>query len=164
MTRLSAFTALGCGTISLFHSGKPSHKWNEWCFRPPLSTYRLNRARRTSSGLRDEWHDTALQTQGSKFEPWRSEAEHATSRSRRLSKILNLYKWVGNKIVFLWNLETEVALIPVAYLHSTFSDLKNIAILAYLLLYFVPSVYFLHLCCFIFLTSCTQTTHISILK
>ena len=32
--------------------------------------------------------DTVLLTQDSKFEPWRSEAEHATSRSRRLPTIL----------------------------------------------------------------------------
>ena len=43
-------------------------KWNESGFRPPLCTYRLN------------WDDTALQTQDSKFKPWRSEAEHATQR------------------------------------------------------------------------------------
>ena len=49
---------------------------------PPLSTYRLNWARRTSWGWWDDWNDTVLQTQDSKFEPWRSKAEHATSRSR----------------------------------------------------------------------------------
>ena len=52
--------------------------------RAPLCTYRLNWARRNSWGWWDEWDDTVLQTQDSKFEPWRSEAEHATSRSRRL--------------------------------------------------------------------------------
>ena len=55
-------------------------KWNESGFRPPLCTYRLNWARRTSWGWWDDWDDTVLQTQDSKFEPWRSEAEHATSR------------------------------------------------------------------------------------
>ena len=59
------------------------HK-NESGFRPPLCTFRLNWARRTSWGWWDDWDDTVLQTQDSKFEPWRSEAEHATSRSRRL--------------------------------------------------------------------------------
>ena len=63
-------------------------KWNESGFRPPLCTYRLNWARRTSWGWWDDWDDTVLQTQDSKFEPWRSEAEHATSRSRRLPTIL----------------------------------------------------------------------------
>ena len=63
-------------------------KWNKSGFRPPLCTYRLNWARRTSKGRWDEWDDTVLQTQDSKFEPWRSEAEHATSRSRRLPTIL----------------------------------------------------------------------------
>ena len=53
-------------------------KWNESGFRPPLCTYRLNWARRTSWGWWDDWDDTVLQTQDSKFEPWRSEAEHAT--------------------------------------------------------------------------------------
>ena len=60
------------------------YKWNESGYRPPLCTYRLNWARRTSWGWWDDWDDTVLQTQDSKFEPWRSEAENATSRSRRL--------------------------------------------------------------------------------
>ena len=59
-----------------------SCKWNESGFRPPLCTYRLNWARGTSWRWWDDWDDTVLQTQDSKFEPWRSEAEHATSRSR----------------------------------------------------------------------------------
>ena len=63
-------------------------KWNESGFRPPLCTYRLNWARRTSWGWWDDWDDSVLQTQDPKFEPWRSEAEHATSRSRRLPTIL----------------------------------------------------------------------------
>ena len=70
-----------------------STKWNESGFRPPLCTYRLNWARRTSWGWWDEWDDTVLQTQDSKFEPWRSEAEHATSRSRKLPTILT--RWWG---------------------------------------------------------------------
>ena len=52
-------------------------KWNEPSFRPLLCTYRLNWPRRTSWGWWDEWGDTALQTQDSKFKAWRSEAEHA---------------------------------------------------------------------------------------
>ena len=67
-------------------------------FRPPLCTYRLNWARRTSWGGWDEWNDTVLQTQDSKFEPWRSEAEHATSRSRRLSTILSFTRGWGRNI------------------------------------------------------------------
>ena len=55
------------------------------CFRPFLCTYRLNWARRTFWRWWDEWDDTALETQDSKFKPWRSEVEHATSRSQRLS-------------------------------------------------------------------------------
>ena len=52
--------------------------------KPLLCTYR---ARRTSWGWWDEWDDTALQTEHSTF--WRPEAEHATSRSRRLPTILS---------------------------------------------------------------------------
>ena len=70
-------------------------KWNESGFRPPLCTYRLNWARRTSWGW---WDDTVLQTQDSKFEPWRSEAEHATSRSRRLPTILTFTRGWGRNI------------------------------------------------------------------
>ena len=44
------------------------NKWNESGFRPPLCTYRLNWARRTSWGWWDDWGDTVLQTQDSKFE------------------------------------------------------------------------------------------------
>ena len=69
-------------------------KWNESGFRPPLCTYRLDWARRTSWGWWDDWDDTVLQTQDSKFEPWRSEAEHATSRSRRLPTILTFTRGV----------------------------------------------------------------------
>ena len=45
-----------------------STKLNECGFRPLLCTYRLNWVRRTSGGWWDEWDDTALQTQDSKFE------------------------------------------------------------------------------------------------
>ena len=73
-------------------------KWNESGFRPPLCTYRLNWARRTSWGWWDDWDDTVLQTQDSKFEPWRSEVEHATSRSRRLPTILTFTRGWGRNI------------------------------------------------------------------
>ena len=73
-------------------------KWNESGFRPPLCTYRLNWARRTSWGWWDDWDDTVLQTQDSRFEPWRSEAEHATSRSRRLPAILTFTRGWGRNI------------------------------------------------------------------
>ena len=73
-------------------------KWNESGFRPPLCTYRLNWARRTSWGWWDDWDDTVLQTQDSKFEPWRSEAEHATSWSRRLPTILTFTRGWGRNI------------------------------------------------------------------
>ena len=48
------------------------------------------------------WLATALQTQDSKLKPWRSEAEHASSRSRRLSMILSFTSgWGRNMFVFL---------------------------------------------------------------
>ena len=53
-------------------------------FRPPLCTYRLNWAIETFWEWWDEWNDAALQTQDCKFESWWSEAEHDTTRSRRL--------------------------------------------------------------------------------
>ena len=82
-------------------------KWNESGFRPPLCTYRLNWAKRTSWGWWDDWDDTVLQTQDSKFEPWRSEAEHATSRSRRLPTILTFTRgWRRNKFCFFQTAET----------------------------------------------------------
>ena len=82
-------------------------KWNESGFRPPLCTYRLNWARRTSWGWWDDWDDTVLQTQDSKFEPWRSEAEHATSQSRRLPAILTFTRgWGRNNFCFFQTAET----------------------------------------------------------
>ena len=81
-------------------------KWNESGFRPPLCTYRLNWARRTSWGWWDDSDDTVLQTQDSKFEPWRSEAEHATSRSRRLPTILTFTRGWGRNICFFQTAET----------------------------------------------------------
>ena len=82
-------------------------KWNESGFRPLLCTYRLNWARRTSWGWWDDWDDTVLQTQDSKFEPWRSEAEHATSRSRRLPTMLTFTRgWGRNIFCFFQTAET----------------------------------------------------------
>ena len=82
-------------------------KWNESGFRPPLCTYRLNWARRTSWGGWGDWDDTVLQTQDSKFEPWRSEAEHATSWSRRLPTILTFTRgWGRNIFCFFQTAET----------------------------------------------------------
>ena len=95
-------------TLALHWTARPGwrvwqeavRKWNESGFRPPLCTYRLNWARRTSWGWWDDWDDTVLQTQDSKFEPWRSEAEHATSRSRRLPTILTFTRgWGRNNFV-----------------------------------------------------------------
>ena len=75
-----------------------SNEMNESGFRPPLCTYRLNWARRTSWGWWDNWDDTVLQTQDSKSEPWWSEAEHATSLSRRLPTILTFTRGWGRNI------------------------------------------------------------------
>ena len=84
--------------ISLYSPNLPKMKLNESGFRPPLCTYRLNWVRRTSWGWWDDWDDTVLQTQDSKFEPWRSETEHATSRSRRLPTILTFTRGWGRNI------------------------------------------------------------------
>ena len=82
-------------------------KWNESGFRPPLCTYRPNWARRTSWGWWDDWDDTVLQTQDLKFEPWWSEAEHATSLSRRLPTILSFTRgWGRNSFCFFQTAET----------------------------------------------------------
>ena len=82
-------------------------KWNESGFRPPLCTYRLNWARKTSWGWWDDWDDTVIQTQDLKFEPWWSEAEHATSRSRRLPTILTFTRgWGRNIFCFFQTAET----------------------------------------------------------
>ena len=87
-----------------YHTKNERRKWDESGFRPPLCTYRLNWARRTSWGWWNDWNDTVLQTQDSKFEPWRSEAENATSRSRRIPIILNFTcGWGGNIFLFLSN-------------------------------------------------------------
>ena len=97
---ISLFEPLLCSVLEMACSGIHPGKWNESGFRPPLCTYRLNWARRTSWGWWDDWDDTVLQTQDSKFEPWRSEAEHATSRSRRLPTILTFTRgWGRNNFV-----------------------------------------------------------------
>ena len=113
--RTSATTyasAIGSATIFktvTFSSRRLSQKkWNESGFRPPLCTYRLNWARITFWGWWDKWDDTVLQTQDSKFEPWRSEAEHATSRSQRLPTILSFTRgWGGGEhLCFFQTAET----------------------------------------------------------
>ena len=85
-------------TINNLHYQRFRHLENESGFRQHLSTYRLNWARRTSWGWWDDWDDTVLQTQVPKFEPWWSEAEHATSRSRRLPTILTFTRGWGRNI------------------------------------------------------------------
>ena len=87
-----------CKARTLLHRSTLVNKWNESGFRPPLCIYRLNWAGRTSWGWCDDWDDTVLQTQDSKFEPRRSEAEHATSRSQRLPTILTFTRGWGRNI------------------------------------------------------------------
>ena len=50
----------------------------------------------------NEIHDTVLQTQDSKFQPWRSEAEHATSRSRGVHVTRRLYILPTGCTCYLW--------------------------------------------------------------
>ena len=71
---------------------------------PPLCTCRLNWARRTSWDWM-RWH--CHQTENSKFEPWRPEAEHATSRSRRFPTILNHYVRAGENHCVSLKLECQ---------------------------------------------------------
>ena len=52
--------------------------------------YRLNWGKRTSW---DGWDDTALRTHDSKFEPWRSEGEYATSRHGGSPEYWFFYGW-----------------------------------------------------------------------
>ena len=73
-------------------------KLNESGFRPHLCTCKLNWTGKTSWGWWDEWDNTALQTQDSKFKPWRSEAEHASSWSRRLPTIVSFMSGWGRNI------------------------------------------------------------------
>ena len=67
-----------------------------------VSAKKWDWARRTSWEWWDDWDDTVLQTQDSKFEPWRSEIEHATSRSRRLPTILIFTRGWGRNIFCLF--------------------------------------------------------------
>ena len=69
-------------------------QWNK------MFPYRLNWARITPWGWWEEWDDTALQTQDSEFEPWRYDAELATSRWLRLPTILHIYEWARKKYLF----------------------------------------------------------------
>ena len=70
-----------CLMRKVFAQGLTPYSLSECCifpYRAQMNT--VNWARRTFWGWWDECDDTALQTQDSKFEPWRSKAEHATSR------------------------------------------------------------------------------------
>ena len=83
-------------------------QYNESGFRSSMCTYGLNWVRRTSWGWWDDWDDTVLQTRDSKFEPWRSEAQHATSRSRRLPTILTFTReWGRNMCCLFQTAETR---------------------------------------------------------
>ena len=67
---------------------------------------RLNWARRTSWG---RWDEITLLSRHRhrKFEPRRSDAEHATSWSRRLPTILNIYEWARKKYFVSLKLEGQ---------------------------------------------------------
>ena len=71
---------------------------NEWRFSLHLFIYRLNWVMRTWWWW-DEWDDTVLCTDNSKFEPWWSQHKHGTSRSRRFPTILNIYEWARKKYI-----------------------------------------------------------------
>ena len=86
-------------------------KCNEYGFRPPLCTYSLNWATRTSSCWWYEWDGTALETQDSKFEPWQSEVELVTSRSRS-PQCWRFTSEQGRNILFIWNLNTRADFEP----------------------------------------------------
>ena len=61
---------------------------------------------------------SVLKTQDSKFDPWRSEAEHATSRSRKLPTILRLCEWAGRNFRFF-------AVVKTACLESRRSQIRT---------------------------------------
>ena len=85
--------------LSVFMLKTINMKWNEWWgFRKPLCTYRLNWARINSWECWDEWDDTSLQTQDSKFKPWSYEAKHATFRSRRHNTDFFTSGWGRSKL------------------------------------------------------------------
>ena len=73
-------------------------KWNESGFRPPLCTYRLNWARRTSWGWWDDWDDTVLQTQD--FREIRALAVWGRARYLSVTEAphnTDFHKWMGKK-------------------------------------------------------------------
>ena len=78
-------------TTGLYITTSTKISWELQHSITPLCTNRLNWVRRTSWGWWDEWDDTVLQTQDSKF-------EHAISRSRRLPTILSFRREWGRNI------------------------------------------------------------------
>ena len=58
---------------------------------------------------------TLSETQDPTFEPWRSEVEHATSRSRRLATIVSPYEWAGKKHFVCLNPECQSGDEPVVH-------------------------------------------------
>ena len=89
------------------------------CLKQPgvLGTYRLNRARTNFW----EWDATAVQTQNAKFDSWRSEAEHATFRSRRHPTILNQQRaW---KSADIWELTLWSLNLPLSFSFTTSREL-----------------------------------------
>ena len=79
----------------------------KWNFRPHLCTYRLNSA----SGWWDQWDDTALQTQNSKFEPWRVR-KSMPSLCRGGSPQYWIFTSERRSNTFLWKLKARVGFKP----------------------------------------------------
>ena len=72
----------------------------------------LNRARRTSWGWWVEWDDTALRTNDSIFNTWRSEASTLTLGHAGYPQYRILTSERVMNILFLWNLEAKVGFKP----------------------------------------------------
>ena len=85
-----AFGLLGFRTIGL------SEKWAVTTF---VHIYRLNCSKRINLLRMVRWvrYDTDPQTQDAKFKPWRCEAKHATSGSRRFPTLLTFTSEWGKK-------------------------------------------------------------------
>ena len=89
--------ALCCMSVNLLH-----HSINKWCFRPLLSTYRLNWAR-----IASWWWDASDDTscpRGIGFAIW---IENTTSRSWRLSTILNSFETWNLWILWVFPLKPD---------------------------------------------------------
>ena len=80
--------------------------------RPPLCTYRLNWAGRTFWGWWDEWDDTVLQTQNSKFEPCDLRRSSLPLGHGGSSQYWIFTSEQVRNIMFLWNLNSRAGFEP----------------------------------------------------